>query len=177
MDGFLQASCVAHPLSDIYSPTFSPATFLSLCESLRRHESRRTCGHRRLPEAVRNQYHARSRGRPPRHGNVLNSVDARRRAVTCLRSELSPLVCNESSSQGRCADYRAGSSDSNAEVQDEFKDQRFHDRSCLNGYWERRSVAVPSGRRGNKDERHQVDQDPQADQGRGYERNKTNARG
>ena len=52
MDGFLQASCVARRLSDIYSPIFSPATFLSLCDSLRRHESRRsvaTCGVGRSP--------------------------------------------------------------------------------------------------------------------------------
>jgi DNA-binding transcriptional LysR family regulator len=60
------------------------------------------------PEAVWSQYQASSRGRPPRDGNVLNSVDARRRAVTCLRTELSSSVCNESSSQGRCADCRAG---------------------------------------------------------------------
>ena len=43
-----------------------------------------------------------------RHGNVLNSVDARRRAVTCLRPELSPFVCNESPSEGRHADCRSG---------------------------------------------------------------------
>src|SRR6266550_3493646 len=35
MDGLLQPSCVTPRLSDIYSPIFSPATFLSLCESLR----------------------------------------------------------------------------------------------------------------------------------------------
>ena len=50
---------------------------------------------RRLPEAVRNQYQASSRGGPPRYGNVLNSVGARRRAVTCLRTELSSSVRNE----------------------------------------------------------------------------------
>jgi LysR family hca operon transcriptional activator len=33
-------------------------------------------------------------------GRVFNSVDGRRRAVTCLRSELSHSVCNESPSQG-----------------------------------------------------------------------------
>ena len=49
-----------------------------------------------------------SRGGPPRHGNVLDSVDARRRAVACLRTELSAFVCNESSSQRRHADDRAG---------------------------------------------------------------------
>jgi trimeric autotransporter adhesin len=38
MDGFRQASCVARHRSDIYSHIFSPATFLSLCDSLRRHE-------------------------------------------------------------------------------------------------------------------------------------------
>jgi len=38
MDGFRQASCVARHLSDIYSPIFSPATSLFLCDSLWRHE-------------------------------------------------------------------------------------------------------------------------------------------
>jgi hypothetical protein len=42
MDGFRQANWVARHLSDIYSPTFSPATFLSLCDSLSRHESLRS---------------------------------------------------------------------------------------------------------------------------------------
>ena len=41
-----------------------------------------------------------SRGGPSRHGNVLDSVDGRCGAVTCLRPELSPSICNESSSQG-----------------------------------------------------------------------------
>ncbi len=40
-------------------------------------------------------------GGPPCHGDVPNSVDARRRALTCLRKELSPFVCNESSAHGR----------------------------------------------------------------------------
>src|SRR4029077_20985992 len=62
----------------------------------------------RLPEAVRNHYQAGSRGGPPRHGNVLNSVDPGRRAVTCLRTELSSFVCNESSPQGRHTDHRSG---------------------------------------------------------------------
>jgi len=39
MDGFLPASCVARRLSDIYLPISSPATFLSLCESLLARES------------------------------------------------------------------------------------------------------------------------------------------
>src|SRR6266853_1338898 len=47
---------------------------------------------------------ANSRGGPCDHGNVLNSVDAWRGAVTCLRTELSPFVCNESSPEGRYAD-------------------------------------------------------------------------
>ena len=38
MDGFLPASSVTRRLSDIYSPIFSPATFLSQCESLRGNE-------------------------------------------------------------------------------------------------------------------------------------------
>jgi DNA-binding transcriptional LysR family regulator len=62
-------------------------------------------GHRRLSEAVRNQYHASSRGRPSRNGNVLDSVDAGRRAVACLRTELPPFFCNESSSEGRYTNY------------------------------------------------------------------------
>ena len=65
-------------------------------------------GHRRLLEAVRNQNHASSRGGPRHDGNFLNSVDARRRAVTCLCTELSPFVCNESSSEGRYANGRFG---------------------------------------------------------------------
>src|SRR6202040_2875086 len=43
-----------------------------------------------------------------RHGNDRNSVNARRRAVTCLRTELSHSVCNESSAQGKDADCRSG---------------------------------------------------------------------
>ena len=39
MDGFRQASCVARHRWDIYSPIFSPATFLSLCDILWRHDS------------------------------------------------------------------------------------------------------------------------------------------
>src|SRR5260370_28378664 len=39
MDGFLPASSVTRRLSDIYSPIFSPATFLSPCESLPGRES------------------------------------------------------------------------------------------------------------------------------------------
>src|SRR6266853_417441 len=71
------------------------------------HGSCAACGHRRLLEAVRNQYHARPRDGARRHGSVLNSVDGRRRALTCLRQELSHSVCNEPSSQGRHADCRA----------------------------------------------------------------------
>src|SRR6202011_871514 len=49
-----------------------------------------------------------SRDGARRHGSVFDSVNGRRRAVTCLRPELSHSVCNEPSSQGRHADYRAG---------------------------------------------------------------------
>jgi LysR family transcriptional regulator, hca operon transcriptional activator len=59
------------------------------------------CGHRRLPKAVRSRYHASSRGGPPRYGNVPSRFDARRWAVTDLRSELSRFTSNRSSSQGR----------------------------------------------------------------------------
>ena len=38
----------------------------------------------------------------------LNSIDARRRAITCLHTELSHSVCHEPPSQGRHADYRPG---------------------------------------------------------------------
>ena len=41
-------------------------------------------------------------------GRVFNSVDGRRRAVTCLRPELSHSVCNESPSQGKYANCRSG---------------------------------------------------------------------
>src|SRR6266404_3310414 len=72
------------------------------------HGSCTACGHRRLSEAVENQDHACSRGGPPRHGNVLDSVDARRRAVTCLCTELSASVCDEPSTPGECANGRSG---------------------------------------------------------------------
>ena len=39
MDWFLPPSCGTRRLSDIYSPIFWPATFLSLCKPLWRHES------------------------------------------------------------------------------------------------------------------------------------------
>src|SRR5260221_10100486 len=42
------------------------------------------------------------------HWNVVNSVNRRRGAVTCLRTELSPFVCNESPSEGRYANCRSG---------------------------------------------------------------------
>jgi len=45
---------------------------------------------------------------PGDHGSVLNSVDGRRRAVACLRTELSHFVRNESPSEGRRTDCRAG---------------------------------------------------------------------
>jgi len=45
---------------------------------------------------------------PRGHCDVLNSVDRRRRAVARLRAELSPFVCNQSSSQRRYANCRAG---------------------------------------------------------------------
>lgn len=56
----------------------------------------------------RSQYHARPRGGPPLYGNVLNTVDAWRRAVASLRTKPSFFLCNKSSSQWRYADYRAG---------------------------------------------------------------------
>jgi len=55
---------------------------------------------RRLPEAVRTRYHAGSRGGPSGHGNVLRSIDARRRALTRLCAELSSSVRDESSTPG-----------------------------------------------------------------------------
>ena len=55
------------------------------------------------------KYHARSRGGQCHHGTFLNSVDGRRRAVTCLRTELSPFVRDESPSEGIYADCRSGS--------------------------------------------------------------------
>jgi DNA-binding transcriptional LysR family regulator len=64
-------------------------------------------GDRQLLQAVRNQYHASSRGRPRHHGNFLNNVDPRRGAVTCLRTELSPRVCNEPPSEGSRANCRS----------------------------------------------------------------------
>ena len=72
------------------------------------HSSRTTCGHRQLPEAIGNQYHASSRDGPRHHGNFLDNVDPRSRAVTCLRTEFSPYVCNEPPSEGRCANCRSG---------------------------------------------------------------------
>ncbi len=39
---------------------------------------------------------------------VLNSVDRRHRAVTRLRAELSPFVCNQSASERRYANCRSG---------------------------------------------------------------------
>ena len=65
-------------------------------------------GHRQLPEAVRSPYHTSSRDRPRHYGNDRNSVNARRRAVTCLRTEFSQSVRNESPSQGKYADCRSG---------------------------------------------------------------------
>ena len=44
MDGFLPASSVTRRLSDIYSPIFLPASFLSLCESLLGRESEEVKG-------------------------------------------------------------------------------------------------------------------------------------
>jgi hypothetical protein len=76
--------------------------------SSRSYGSCTACGHRQLPEAIGNQYHASSRDGPRHHGNFLNNVDPRRRAVTCLRTELSPCVCHEPPSEGRCANCRSG---------------------------------------------------------------------
>jgi DNA-binding transcriptional LysR family regulator len=42
----------------------------------------------------------------PRHGNVLNSVNGRRRTLTSLCAELSAAFGNESSSERRCTDCR-----------------------------------------------------------------------
>jgi LysR family transcriptional regulator, hca operon transcriptional activator len=41
-------------------------------------------------------------------GNFPDNVNARTRTVTCLRAELSPCLCNESPSEGRCANCRSG---------------------------------------------------------------------
>jgi len=41
-------------------------------------------------KALRNQYHPRSRGGPPRHGYVLNSIDARARPVACYAQNFLP---------------------------------------------------------------------------------------
>jgi hypothetical protein len=41
-------------------------------------------------------------------GRTYDSINARRRTVACLRTELSHSICNESSSQGKCADRRSG---------------------------------------------------------------------
>jgi hypothetical protein len=70
--------------------------------------SRTACGHRQLPEAIGNQYHASSPGGPRHHGNFPDNVDARIRTVTCLRAELSPCLCDESPPEGRCANRRSG---------------------------------------------------------------------
>ena len=74
--------------------------------------------HRQLPEENPNPYHANSRDRPRlyRYKTIqlqterfgLNSIDARRRVIACLHTELSHSVRHESSSQGRHADYRPG---------------------------------------------------------------------
>ncbi len=61
------------------------------------------CGHRQLPEAIGNQYHASSRSGPRHDGNFPNNVDPRRRAATCLHTELSPCICNEPPSEGNYA--------------------------------------------------------------------------
>jgi hypothetical protein len=66
------------------------------------------CGHRQLPEALGNQYHASSRDRPCHHGNIPDSVDTWRRAATRLRTELSPCVCNQPPSEGRVTNCRSG---------------------------------------------------------------------
>jgi DNA-binding transcriptional LysR family regulator len=89
-----------------------------ICHGVAHGCSRTARSHRQLPEAVRNPYHANSRDRPRlyRYKTIqlqterfgLNSIDARRRAITCLHRELSHSVCHESSSQGRPADYRPG---------------------------------------------------------------------
>jgi glycerol-3-phosphate dehydrogenase len=72
--------------------------------------NRTSCDHRQLPEAIANQYHASSRGGPRHHGNFPDNVDTRARTVTCLRAELSPCLCNESSPEGRCANLSIWSS-------------------------------------------------------------------
>ena len=91
-------------LKAISSRDLAGETFVTVSNTA----SRTACGHRPLPEAVRNQNHASSRGRPSCHGDVLNSVNGRRGAVACLRTEFSPFVCNESPSEGRCAGRRSG---------------------------------------------------------------------
>ena len=82
---------------DLVGETFVSRVGYSTCSS---------CGHRRLPKAVRSRYHASSRGGPPLHGNVLNRFDARCWAVTCLRTEISCFISNKSSPQGRHTDCR-----------------------------------------------------------------------
>lgn len=42
-----------------------------------------------------------------RDGNVFDRIDAGSRTLAGLRTEFSPLVCNESSSQGRYPDDRS----------------------------------------------------------------------
>ena len=65
-------------------------------------------GDRQLLQAVRNQNHASSRGGPCHYGNIFDNVDAWRRAATCLHTELSSRVCNESPCEGGYANCRTG---------------------------------------------------------------------
>src|SRR5712672_3387508 len=57
---------------------------------------------------MRDQYHARSRGRPSVDGSVTDSVDRRRGAIACVRTEFSAIVGDESSFAGRYTDDRSG---------------------------------------------------------------------
>ena len=84
---------------DLMGEPFVAVSDTSTCSS---------CGHRRLPKAVRSRYHASSPGGPPRYGNVPNRFNARRWAVTGLRRELSRFISNKSSPQGRHTDGRSG---------------------------------------------------------------------
>ena len=86
MDGFLPASCVARRLSDIYSLISSPATFLSLCESLLARESeevrRREMSvwlwtHERESQA--NRAEATNNHTPPEH--VLHRIYSMRKCI------------------------------------------------------------------------------------------------
>ena len=89
-----------------------------ICHGVAHRCSRTARSHRQLPEENPNPYHANSRDRPRlyRYKTIqlqterfgFNSIDARRRAITCLHTELSHSVCHESSSQGRHAGYRPG---------------------------------------------------------------------